>query len=88
MVRNLVEKHKPIFLFIQESKFSNFDRRLVRALGGSTLTRGIAVNTLGIEVGLITLWNDNLFYCKACISGGRYHSSGGIGVNKKKGCLL
>ncbi|KAK2648769.1 hypothetical protein Ddye_016258 [Dipteronia dyeriana] len=72
MVRSLVEKHKHVFLFFQESELTSFDNRPVRSLKGSLLNRSMSVNTDGKARGLISLWNEDLFTCKVCITGKRY----------------
>lgn len=65
VVRNLVVSHKPIFLFIQESKMGKFDNRVISSLGGSLLIRGICVEANSTVGGLITLWNEDFFICKS-----------------------
>ncbi|KAK3212020.1 hypothetical protein Dsin_016726 [Dipteronia sinensis] len=68
MIRRLVNENKPGILFLQETKLSSFDDRLVKALGGSVLNRGLAMEAEGASGGLISLWNDHVFEVKACIS--------------------
>ncbi|KAK2658233.1 hypothetical protein Ddye_004766 [Dipteronia dyeriana] len=48
VVRNLVRKHKPMMLFIQESKLKSFDYRVITTVGGSVLSRGIGVYAKGV----------------------------------------
>ena len=54
-VRNLMHSYKPFLMFIQESKLSYFDSRVVKSLGGSRLTKGIGVEAEDSAGGLITL---------------------------------
>ena len=46
MVSSLVRSHRPISLFIQESKLEAFDNQLISNLGGSVLSRGVGVPTV------------------------------------------
>ncbi|KAI9182445.1 hypothetical protein LWI28_025431 [Acer negundo] len=54
IVRFQVEKHKPIFLFIRESKLANTENGLVRTLGRTLLSRAMVVDAEGLAGGLIT----------------------------------
>ncbi|KAK2650234.1 hypothetical protein Ddye_017723 [Dipteronia dyeriana] len=51
-----------------KSKLSSFDNGVIRSLGGSLLSREIGVDAVGSAGGLITMWNENLFSIKACVS--------------------
>lgn len=53
---------------MQEFKLNNFDRSVIKSLGGSLLTRGLGVDAIGSASGLITLWNEEFFSASACIS--------------------
>ncbi|KAK1559289.1 hypothetical protein Q3G72_012878 [Acer saccharum] len=71
MVRKLVFRHKPMDLFIQESKLKVFDNTVICKLGGTWLTRGVGVDFEGAgraASGLISLWKEDSFVVKACIS--------------------
>ncbi|KAK3194729.1 hypothetical protein Dsin_026039 [Dipteronia sinensis] len=70
-IKHLVNKHRPTILFIQESKLSSFDSKVISSLGGSWLNRGLGVDAIGRAGGLITMWNDSLFVTKACIKNDR-----------------
>ncbi|KAK3175726.1 hypothetical protein Dsin_032613 [Dipteronia sinensis] len=83
-VRCLVEKHKPIMLFLQETKLSSFDNRLVRILRGSVLNRGMGVEAEGASGGLLSLWNEDLFEVKLCILNRRCIILGGVLMAIKK----
>ena len=61
-------KYKPIILFLQESKLSVFDSGVIRLLGGNLLTRGVGVEAEGTVGGLISLWNEEFFSVKSCIT--------------------
>jgi exonuclease III len=67
-VKNLVQCHKPYMVFIQETKLNYFDSRIVKALGGSILSKGIGVEAVGSAGGLITLWDEEFFEVTDCIS--------------------
>ncbi|KAK3197938.1 hypothetical protein Dsin_021353 [Dipteronia sinensis] len=68
VVRNLVSIHRPTFLFIQESKLNSFNSKVFSSIGGSWLFRGMGVASVGATGGLISMWNDELFVVKACIT--------------------
>ncbi|KAK3224468.1 hypothetical protein Dsin_011493 [Dipteronia sinensis] len=70
-IRNMVLCHKPVFLFIQETKQGYLNTKVVKSLGGSLLTKGVGVEAIGKAGGLVSLWNTELFNCKACISNER-----------------
>ncbi|KAK2650617.1 hypothetical protein Ddye_018106 [Dipteronia dyeriana] len=61
-------KHKPIVLFLQETKLDSFDSGIIRSLGGDFLSRGIGSDAEGASGGLITLWNESQFSVNSCIS--------------------
>ncbi|KAK2657094.1 hypothetical protein Ddye_010146 [Dipteronia dyeriana] len=71
-VRRLVYNTKPNLLFIQESKLNYFDSKVIKSLGGALLTKGIRVEAKGSAGGVITLWNEDVFEVKSCISNDRY----------------
>ena len=70
-VRDLVMLHKPVFLFVQETKLNSFDNRTVLALGGAILTKGVGVEVVGSAGGLISLWDESFFRVHSCISNSR-----------------
>ncbi|KAK3224606.1 hypothetical protein Dsin_004468 [Dipteronia sinensis] len=70
-VKKVVNKHRPSLMFIQETKLSSFDSKVIRSIDGSWLTRGLGVESVGSAGGLITLWNEDLFIAKACIKNSR-----------------
>ncbi|KAK2656145.1 hypothetical protein Ddye_009197 [Dipteronia dyeriana] len=65
------EEDNDIFAAISETKLRVWDSSVIRSLGGVTLTHGVGVEAEGTSGGLITLWNDDLFSVKACISNQR-----------------
>ncbi|KAK0607568.1 hypothetical protein LWI29_016836 [Acer saccharum] len=67
----MVLRYKPIILFLQESKLRVFDSRIIRILGGNFLSRGVGVEADRSAGGLITLWNEELFSVKSCITTSR-----------------
>ncbi|KAK2662363.1 hypothetical protein Ddye_000937 [Dipteronia dyeriana] len=67
-VRNLVYNFKPGLLFVQESKLSIFYSKVIKSLRGSLLTKGVGVEVRGSAGGINTLWNDDLFEAKDCIT--------------------
>ncbi|KAK1570876.1 hypothetical protein Q3G72_008432 [Acer saccharum] len=67
-VKSVIIKHKPVVLFIQESKLNLFDNRVISNIGGSFLTKGVGVEALGSTGGVITLWNKDVVTVKGCIS--------------------
>ena len=70
-VRSLVYKHQPTVFILQETKLSSIDRGIISSLGGTILSRGMCVDANGLIGGLVTLWNDNFFLVKDCISNQR-----------------
>ncbi|KAK3193142.1 hypothetical protein Dsin_024452 [Dipteronia sinensis] len=52
----------------EESKLNFFDSKVIKSLGGSLLTKGVGVEARGTAGGIITLWNEDYFEVKACIS--------------------
>ncbi|KAK2640393.1 hypothetical protein Ddye_028188 [Dipteronia dyeriana] len=70
-VRNIGYDHKPMILFIQESKLFSFDNGVICSLEGSLLTRGIGIEEVGYAGGLIIMWNEDIFSVKACVSNSR-----------------
>ncbi|KAK2635808.1 hypothetical protein Ddye_030600 [Dipteronia dyeriana] len=68
VIRNLVYRFKSEIFFIRESKLKVFDSSVVRKLGGAWLTRGVGVDSEGASGGIITLWKEDSFLVKACIS--------------------
>ena len=85
MVKGLVLHYKPEVLFIQESKLKCFDNRVVNAVGGSWLTRGVGVDAEGASGGLLVLWNEDCFSMEDCITNSRCIIVSGVlrSVNKK-----
>ena len=83
-VRDLVLLHKPMILFIQESKLNSFDNRTISALGGAWLTNGVGVEAEGSAGGIISLWNENLFRIHSCIHNNRCIVVAGEIVSLKK----
>ncbi|KAK2646987.1 hypothetical protein Ddye_022182 [Dipteronia dyeriana] len=71
VVRSLVEFYKPTIVFLQETKLSNYDDRVIKAIGGSALNRGIGVDAEGALGGLLSLWNEDQFKVSDCISNSR-----------------
>ena len=58
IVKNLVLKHKPMMLFLQETKLGAFDSSVIKSLGGGRLRRGeerrgVGVEAMGVSGGLI-----------------------------------
>ncbi|KAK3226982.1 hypothetical protein Dsin_006844 [Dipteronia sinensis] len=84
VVRKLVTKYKPCIFFIQETKLSVLDSEVFHKLGGMVLPRGIGVESIGTAVGLISLWNEDLFSVKACISNNRCIILSGVLVKLNK----
>lgn len=70
-VKNLIAKHKPALVFIQETKLRQVDVGVIQSLGGNFLTKTITINSEGVDKGLISLWNEDFFLVKACISNQR-----------------
>ncbi|KAK3220515.1 hypothetical protein Dsin_014485 [Dipteronia sinensis] len=68
IVCSLVNKVKSGMLFIQETKIKSFDSRVIRAIGGTTLNRGVGVDADVALGGLITLWSEDFFTAESCIS--------------------
>ena len=83
-VRNLVQRHKPFLLFIQETKLNYFDYIIVKAPGGLVLTKGIGVEANGSAGGLITLWDEEMFTVKECISNERCIIVSGVLIKSSK----
>ncbi|KAK3217733.1 hypothetical protein Dsin_011703 [Dipteronia sinensis] len=67
-VRKLVNKLKPSFLFIQESKVRSVYYRLVTLLGGRIITKGMIIDAVGSSGGLISLWSEDAFSAKECVN--------------------
>ncbi|KAK0597825.1 hypothetical protein LWI29_028940 [Acer saccharum] len=67
VVKGLVSKFKPMVLFLQETKLKSFDSRIIRAVGGQILNRGVGVDAIGLARGLLSLWNDEQFVISDCI---------------------
>ncbi|KAI9184904.1 hypothetical protein LWI28_002329 [Acer negundo] len=70
VVRKLVGLHKPLILFIQESKLNHFDNRVISSIDCNWLSRGLGVEDDSVS-GLITVRNEDLFSTKACIQNNR-----------------
>lgn len=68
LVKNLVALHKPILLFIQESKLGLFNKQEMRPLGGTILAKGVGMEAIGSARGIISLRNDSLFKVTSCIT--------------------
>ncbi|KAK3199335.1 hypothetical protein Dsin_022750 [Dipteronia sinensis] len=83
-VRDLVMRHKPMMLFIQESKLKTLDSRTITSLGGSLLIKDVGVEADGSAEGLISLWNENLFQVHSCITNKRCIIVAGEVVSSKK----
>ncbi|KAK2637464.1 hypothetical protein Ddye_032256 [Dipteronia dyeriana] len=47
MMKKTVTCHKPMILFLQESKLSTFDSRIISSLGGRLMSKGIGVDSIG-----------------------------------------
>ncbi|KAK3231062.1 hypothetical protein Dsin_002943 [Dipteronia sinensis] len=71
VVRSLVDLYIPSILFLQETKLKSFDNRVVSALGGSVLSKGVGVDATGLSSGLITLWNEDKFDVSDCVTNSR-----------------
>ncbi|KAK3217753.1 hypothetical protein Dsin_011723 [Dipteronia sinensis] len=71
MVIGLVTKLNPMILLIQETKLESYDSKLLRSLGGAVLSRRLYVEAEGASRGLVTLWNEEVFSVKACVSNKR-----------------
>ncbi|KAK3220267.1 hypothetical protein Dsin_014237 [Dipteronia sinensis] len=67
-IKSFMQRHKPVLAFIQESKLKAFDSSVIRNLGGTWLTRGVGVNSEGAAGGILTLWKEDSFVDKECIS--------------------
>ncbi|KAK2642541.1 hypothetical protein Ddye_024304 [Dipteronia dyeriana] len=59
------------YRFLQETKLKSIDYRVINALGGFVLTKGIGVDSVGSSGGLLSLWNEDQFVVSACISNSR-----------------
>ncbi|KAK3219251.1 hypothetical protein Dsin_013221 [Dipteronia sinensis] len=68
VMRGLVDRIKPMVLFIQETKLSSYDHKIFSSLGGSLLQKGVGVDAIRASDGLITLWNEDKFVVSNCIS--------------------
>ncbi|KAK2665496.1 hypothetical protein Ddye_004070 [Dipteronia dyeriana] len=79
VVSSLVEVQKPAVLFIQEAKLNSFNFRLVKAIGGSILNRGVGVDLKGASGGLLTLWKDGLLKEKGFFGGAVREAIRGVG---------
>ncbi|KAK3221173.1 hypothetical protein Dsin_015143 [Dipteronia sinensis] len=84
VVLNLVKEHKPMVLFLQETKLNYFDNSVINSLGGRYLTRGMGVEADGSAGGLVSLWNDDLFTVIACIKSDRCIALAGELVKQRK----
>ncbi|KAK3199060.1 hypothetical protein Dsin_022475 [Dipteronia sinensis] len=60
------------------------EARVIKSLGGSLLTKGIGVDSVGAAGGVITLWNENCFEVKSCISNERCIIVAGVIISTKK----
>ncbi|KAK2663407.1 hypothetical protein Ddye_001981 [Dipteronia dyeriana] len=70
-VKNLVAKHNPSLFFLQETKLMHVDDKIIRSLGWNVLSKSMSVDSDGATGGLISLWSDDSFEIKACISNQR-----------------
>ncbi|KAK2638221.1 hypothetical protein Ddye_026016 [Dipteronia dyeriana] len=63
MVRVLVKKHCLTMLFIQELKLQNFNKGVIRSLGGIILTRVVGVDAVGKAEGELLNLKKEMVFC-------------------------
>ncbi|KAK2638138.1 hypothetical protein Ddye_025933 [Dipteronia dyeriana] len=68
----------------EETKLNYFDSRIVKYLGGALLTKGIGVEATGSTGGLITLWDEEVFQVRDCISNDRCIIISGVLIKLRK----
>lgn len=84
VVKSLVFKHKPMLVFLQETKLSSFDSSILFSIGGSWLGREVGVDAVGVAGGLISMWNKDQFNVTDCITNSRCIIITGELIDKKE----
>ena len=60
-VRNLIAKHHPLFVFLQETKIENLDSRMVKSMWMDDDVKWLSSPSEGNSGGLVSLWKDDSF---------------------------
>lgn len=88
-LRKLINSHDPSFIFIQETKISDFHPRLIRSLWKIDKLAHLHSPSMGNSGGLLSLWRENFFSMESHrIENNWIAISGSFPSLNFKGCMI
>lgn len=61
LIRNLIRKHEPFFVFIQESKTETCSQKIINSIWNIPTIGWCASPSLGLSGGILSMWNNSHF---------------------------